>query len=560
MNRRRRAQGFAAPRSTRSTPPPLDGSGMLQQATRLLQAKRWAHAEDLCRQLLAAQPQNPDALNMMGLIFRDVGDREKARTWLEQAIQADPNFVEARSNLGTVLREMSRLPEAQAQFEAALQIDPDHGLSLYNLGVLHQQQGDLQAAMDCYQRVIERIPELADAHNNLGTVLRAMGRYRQAVQCYRHALSLQEDPKTLTNLANALRKLGDLQGAREAYELALTWDPGYSLAYTNLGNTLRDLGHYQEALDRYRQALQITPRYREALVHLGDTLIQVQEWDLAEEYLQRALSYYPDWPRALISLAELQLTRGTPEAALATCQTCLAQDPDNRLALALRSVAYGEIGDVAARQDLLRFETLIQIRQPQPPPGYADLDAFHQELIPVIRSHPTLIWERPPQSTRSGAQTGNLLDDPTPPLPALRQLILEQAQQAIQSLTPDPDHPFLGAIPSELRLIDLWGVVIQTGGHQVPHLHPSAWISGVYYLEIPQTISPEDPEHQGWIEWGQAPERFRCQPAPEVIKICPEVGRMILFPAYLYHRTLPLAGDQDRISIAFDLVRQDGLG
>ncbi len=556
MNRRR-AQGFAPGQSSssQSASAALDITTVLQQATRLLQTRRWAHAEDLCRQVLAAQPQNLDALNLMGLIFREIGDRAKARAWLEQAIQVDPNFVEARSNLGTLLREMGLGAEAEVQFQAALEINPDHVLSLYNLGVLYQQRFQLQQALTCYQRVIEIQPQLADAHNNLGTVLRGLGRPQAAVESYQRALALREDPRAITNLGNALRKLGDLEGAKAAYEQALTWDPGFSLAYNNLGNTLRDLGQLSMAIHRYRQALQLRPRYVNALIHLGSALVEAEEWEAAAEQLQLALTYQPDSLRALIALAELQITQGDLQTALETCQQGLDHDPENRLLLALKTVIYSEMGDQSTRQDLVRFESLIQVRQPDPPAGYEDLNAFHQDLIQVLQDHPTLVWERPPQSTRSGSQTGNLVEDLTDPLPALRGMITEQAQQGVQSLTADPDHPFLKDLPEELRLTDLWGVVIKTGGHQTPHIHPSAWLSGVYYLAVPETISPEDAEGKGWIEFGQAPDRFRCQSTQQTHRICPEVGKMILFPSYLYHHTIPHPGEQERISVAFDLVK-----
>lgn len=563
MSRRRRqstprsTKGFATSVPKTPPPPPVDSSALLQQAIQLVQAKRWAHAEDLCLQILADQPLNADALNLLGLLYRQVGDRNKAKRWLQRAIEADPNYVEAHSNLATVLREQELWQEALEQFDQALQINPDHVLTLYNLGLLHQQQHRLPEAMECYQKVIQLQPQMADAHNNLGTVLRALGRPQAAAECFRQALFLREDPHTLTNLGNALKKMGDLQRAKEAYQMALSWDPGYVLAYNNLGNTLRDLGQIEEAIERYRQAIQIRPQYVNAHIHLGDALTKVEQWQQAEEHLQLALKYQPQAPRALISLAELKVIQGDPQAALAYCQRCLAQEPHSRLALAVQSVAYGELNDQSALEDLVRHETLIQIRQPGLPQGYQDLVTFHQELIQAIQNHPTLLWERPPQSTRSGSQTGNLIEELEDPWPALRELILTQAHQKLQEFCPEPDHPFLGDLPQQLRLSDLWAVVISTEGYQAPHIHPSAWISGVYYVAIPETITPEDPQRQGWIEFGRAPDRFRCQTTPKTRQICPEAGQMILFPSYLYHRTIPLVGNHDRISIAFDLVKVD---
>ncbi len=45
--------------------------------------------------------------------------------------------------------------------------------------------------------------------------------------------------------------------------------------------------------------------------------------------------------------------------------------------------------------------------------------------------------------------------------------------------------------------------------------------------------------------------------APEVRFYRPEEGLMFLFPSYFYHRTVPFESEQLRVSIAFDILRDD---
>ncbi len=49
----------------------------------------------------------------------------------------------------------------------------------------------------------------------------------------------------------------------------------------------------------------------------------------------------------------------------------------------------------------------------------------------------------------------------------------------------------------------------------------------------------------------------RCAIAPEVRFYRPEEGLMFLFPSYFYHRTVPFESEQLRVSIAFDILRDD---
>ncbi len=61
----------------------------------------------------------------------------------------------------------------------------------------------------------------------------------------------------------------------------------------------------------------------------------------------------------------------------------------------------------------------------------------------------------------------------------------------------------------------------------------------------------------GWLEFGRPQPEFRCKVEPEVKLFQPEEGLMFPFPSYFYHGTLPTETDEQRISIAFDVIPQD---
>ena len=88
----------------------------------------------------------------------------------------------------------------------------------------------------------------------------------------------------------------------------------------------------------------------------------------------------------------------------------------------------------------------------------------------------------------------------------------------------------------------------------MPHIHPSAWLSGVYYVRLPEIIGQPGQGEAGWIEFGRPPEHFHCTAEPEVRVFEPEPGLMLLFPSYFYHRTVPFESADMRISISFDVL------
>ena len=94
---------------------------------------------------------------------------------------------------------------------------------------------------------------------------------------------------------------------------------------------------------------------------------------------------------------------------------------------------------------------------------------------------------------------------------------------------------------------------MRAGGHQIPHIHPSAWLSGVYYVTVPDSVVGARDNYSGWLRFGDIPNHFHNKKSLVARLIKPEPSSLILFPSYYYHRTIPLETDQKRISIAFDL-------
>ena len=103
-----------------------------------------------------------------------------------------------------------------------------------------------------------------------------------------------------------------------------------------------------------------------------------------------------------------------------------------------------------------------------------------------------------------------------------------------------------------------WGTLLSAGGHQTAHMHPLGWLSGVYYVELPANMDSEDPQ-AGWLEFNTPPARLHQTAKLDVRRYQPEVGRLIIFPSWLWHQTLPFTSSGERISVAFDVVPTSAL-
>jgi uncharacterized protein (TIGR02466 family) len=181
-----------------------------------------------------------------------------------------------------------------------------------------------------------------------------------------------------------------------------------------------------------------------------------------------------------------------------------------------------------------------------------DLDALAEELL----AHPSLRYDRGQKTTRDGGQTGNLTGASTPQLQRFVAALREEITVRIASAAARyaaAHHPLANTAPARWQL-NLWATVLRTQGHQAAHLHPSGWMSGVYYVALPDIAEASE---NGWIEFGIPPAELAPETGLPRRRVQPRVGELTTFPSYLYHRTVPHAGSAPRISLAFDVVPRD---
>ena len=198
--------------------------------------------------------------------------------------------------------------------------------------------------------------------------------------------------------------------------------------------------------------------------------------------------------------------------------------------------------------DFDRFVTRVSLA---PPPGSGDIEAFNAALATAVREAPSLVWEPPNRVTRNGAVTQDLLAAPSPPIRNLERALRTAIDEYRETLTAEPESPFLARIPRRYRLT-LIASILKAGGRHPPHIHESAWLSGVYYVSVPAQIGPGSEGHGGWLEFGRPDHDLPEGSTFRRVSHPPRAGTALLFPSYVFHGTLPFDGPGERIGIAFD--------
>jgi tetratricopeptide (TPR) repeat protein len=72
----------------------------LNDARKLIAASDWTGAIKLLRQIVAQQPRNADALNLLGYSLRQHGDMAEAEAWYLKALKLKPTHLGANEYLG----------------------------------------------------------------------------------------------------------------------------------------------------------------------------------------------------------------------------------------------------------------------------------------------------------------------------------------------------------------------------------------------------------------------------------------------------------------------------
>ena len=296
---------------------------MAQSAAAMQKIGRLDEAEALYRQIVAAQPRNPAALHMLGVVLAQLNRTSEALEMIEASLAVSPQDDVALTNRGKILLSEGRLPDALASFDAALAADPDNVNALLSRGVTLQEMGRLsdalrelkrcvslypqnalslgeyantlsslgqwEAALESYDRALELAPRSVEFLNNRGGVLRAMKRYEAALESYDLALrEMPNLPETLSNRGAVLADLGRLREALEECNAALFLQPQCSSALNNKGFVLRKLGRHREALACFEQTLSIDPAHIAAINNKAKTLCDLNEISLGFQSFLRA--------------------------------------------------------------------------------------------------------------------------------------------------------------------------------------------------------------------------------------------------------------------------------
>jgi putative 2-oxoglutarate-Fe(II)-dependent oxygenase superfamily protein len=300
----------------------------------------------------------------------------------------------------------------------------------------------------------------------------------------------------------------------------------------------------------FRQAVQAQPRSVALLCELAEALAEVGEEREAAEIFRQAYLLQPHlWAIALtnggLSSADARKLRDYTRTLIANG---VAYSP----VIAALAVGEAHLGNRTEVQRLVDYDRLFRSYIMTPPDGY-DQNTFSRALAAEIKSN-LRFYDVPPNRAIRRGWRNSLTGSALPACSAWVRAVRREIDQYIASLAQVSDHPFPASRPGDY-VLDAWAVVSNGESFHVSHMHPRAWVSGVFYVIRPP-VSHDTENRRGWLEVGPPEERYGVSTAHGwgARTIAPEPGRLVLMPAYFFHGTHPMGVDEERICIAFDVM------
>jgi tetratricopeptide (TPR) repeat protein len=344
----------------------------VETAWQLLAQGKRDQAVAFLRDLIRAEPRNPDARLMLGSVLMEAGQRDESIAQLREGVRLLPNSAEAHNALGEGYNAFGDQKAARPEFQRAVELDPRHAQAQVNLAEVMLQAGDGPAAvphLEAAIRLFGRKPDSAYPHYLRAKVYSDNGDAAKAASELEQAVALRPDfAEAWSDLGDARKTLADVPGAIAALRRAVTVSPEDAVAQARLGSLLLDNGSAHEAVEHLDAAVRADPKNQSALNALQRALRkdgQLERAEAAKKELAELIRRRDEADQKRVAALEInnrgaELEKaGDLRGALAKYRAALEILPEHvgirtNLAAALLKLGYWDEGISQLRQALER--------------------------------------------------------------------------------------------------------------------------------------------------------------------------------------------------------------
>lgn len=542
-------------------------------------------AIDALKRVAALEGDPPDILGAIADTYGKADRHAEAFDHWGAMVARHPHIVEAHLNRAVAAANAGLNEAAVEAADDGLKRFPGDARLLATKAMALKNADRILESVALFESAVAADPQRALTRHNQAVTLRAACRFDEACEAFAAAEQLGiTGADFYVNWAAAALEANRVDAAEELYRKALAEAPDDQEARKGLTRLKIEYRGSEDAFSHYEQAARQRPTDVKAWLDWSKALIANRQTSAAETVAERGLEALPgnsalrairsytqgligDASRALDELEAIRRGRGNdsgmdgfiievafragrPERAAELLESRTAKNPQDQMAWSQLALAWRLLDD-PREYWLCDYDRLVMITDvpaadgTRLPRDYADDIAALLDPLHLTTSEPG------DQTLRGGTQTsGPLFSRPDPAIQQFRHAVTLAAEKAVSELPDDPTHPFLSRKSRRFGFPGSWSVRLAAGGHHVSHVHPEGWMSSAYYARLPTSDAGARERHEGWIQFGVPPEHLGLDLPPRRI-VEPRPGRLVLFPSYLWHGTIPFSGG-DRLTAAFD--------
>ena len=423
----------------------------------------------------------------------------------------------------------------------ALKVNPKNDV-LYNiLGIIYLKLKDHSKAISNFKNAIGINNNFLSAVINLAICFQEIGDTNNAIITYKKALEISPNMHQVFNdIALLYKNKNEIETAIDYLEKCIKIQPNYFNAYFNLGTIYKKNNNYKEAIFYLEKAIVIKPDHYESYFELGEVNRKSKNFKNANYYYSKSRNEKTSYKKLQCLYEE-----GNKGNYLDEMERLIKVEPNNRRIASLAAFVSNQLkinNTYPFCNDPFTFIYKSSLNK-----YFKNKDNFINTLLKEL-SDINFTWEPKGRTTVKGFATNNLTKKNLPTFNKLQKLIFKELNNYYQFFADKKDN-LIKSKPKEYKFIS-WSNRLKKEGFNLPHIHPSGWISGVFYLKIPSKVK----NNEAGIQFHLNGDDFIIKDNNLPIKtIKPEVGDIVLFPSSLFHSTVPFTSSEERVCIAFDL-------
>jgi len=138
---------------------------------------------------------DPEALNLVGLAYNQIGNPRKAIEIFELAASLDDRQAALMANFGSAYlslflktKERRALEASMEKFKKAIEIDPEFSQAYHGLGMAYRLIGNIEGAIYCWEKAAELNPDWPQIYYYLGLAQMEKSEFQKALSLFRKYL------------------------------------------------------------------------------------------------------------------------------------------------------------------------------------------------------------------------------------------------------------------------------------------------------------------------------------------------------------------------------------